>query len=331
MKYYILFAFLLFYYSFFVDTLHLSAQKSCKSSEVFTGEGTYYGATGGGNCSFDSSPNDLMVGALNNSQYANADYCGACAKIKGPKGEVKIRLVDKCPECKWGDIDLSPEAFDKIAERAAGRIPISWTFEACDVLGNLKFRFKEGSSQWWIGVQVKNHRYPITKFEFKNSKGEWINVARKDYNYFVQESGMDDDKSKVGPYNFRITDINGQVVEENNIPFQNSGDVNGNNQFPVCQPNTIVDRISKATIFTAYADEKNINIDLTLFEGEMEIEILDINGSPVAMQKTIQPWLTSQTQKNNVYQIPAENLTSGLYLIRLRKNDEIFIQKIFKP
>jgi hypothetical protein len=32
---------------------------------VHTGEGTYYNATGAGNCSFDPSPQNLMVAALN--------------------------------------------------------------------------------------------------------------------------------------------------------------------------------------------------------------------------------------------------------------------------
>ena len=39
---------------------------ACKDAPAAkSGEGTYYDATGAGNCSFDPSPNDLMVAAMN--------------------------------------------------------------------------------------------------------------------------------------------------------------------------------------------------------------------------------------------------------------------------
>ena len=41
-------------------------------SAVRSGEGTFYGATGAGNCSFDASPQDLMVAAMNQADYAGA-------------------------------------------------------------------------------------------------------------------------------------------------------------------------------------------------------------------------------------------------------------------
>src|SRR5262249_737479 len=44
---------------------------SCKpDTTVHMGDGTYYvEANGGGNCSFDPTPNDLMVGAMNHTDY----------------------------------------------------------------------------------------------------------------------------------------------------------------------------------------------------------------------------------------------------------------------
>ena len=44
-----------------------------------SGEGTYYAADGTGNCSFDATPSDLDVAALNAIDYGTADWCGACA------------------------------------------------------------------------------------------------------------------------------------------------------------------------------------------------------------------------------------------------------------
>ena len=91
-----------------------------------TGEATYYNeADGGGNCSFDPTPQDLMVGAMNHTDYANSALCGAYVELTGPNGTIIIRIVDQCPECPAGNINLSPSAFAKIAELAQGRVPIS--------------------------------------------------------------------------------------------------------------------------------------------------------------------------------------------------------------
>ena len=58
------------------------------------GEGTYYGAAGSGNCSYEASPNDLLVAAMNDPQYNNSSVCGMCVDVTGPKGMVTVRIVD---------------------------------------------------------------------------------------------------------------------------------------------------------------------------------------------------------------------------------------------
>jgi len=81
----------------------------CDGAESHTGEATYYTfADGSGNCGSPATPNDLMVGAMNHTDYAGSAACGACARIVGPQGTVDVRIVDRCPECPQGDIDLSP-------------------------------------------------------------------------------------------------------------------------------------------------------------------------------------------------------------------------------
>ena len=195
---------------------------------TFTGEGTYYNeADGGGNCTFDPIPGDLMVGAMNETQYANADLCGAYVALTGPKGTINVRIVDRCPECKPGDIDLSPQAFDRIAERIQGRVPISWHVISPSLAGNIAYRFKEGSNQWWTAVQIRNHRNPIAKLEYRNSAGQWVSVARERYNYFVEPAGMGP-----GPYNFRVTDVYGNVLLDSGIAHMEAGVVQGAGQFP---------------------------------------------------------------------------------------------------
>lgn len=192
-----------------------------------TGEGTYYDADGSGNCSFDPSPQDLMVAAMNHVDYAGSAVCGAFVEISGPKGTVTVRIVDQCPGCAAGDIDLSVQAFDRIADRIAGRVPIRWRVVSPDLAGPIVYQFKSGSNQWWSAVQVRNHRNPIATFEYRRSNGQWQTVNRVSYNYFVEPSGMGP-----GPYAFRVTDIHGNVLSDSGIVFIEGGTVNGGAQFP---------------------------------------------------------------------------------------------------
>jgi expansin (peptidoglycan-binding protein) len=111
-----------------------------------SGEGTYYGADGSGNCSFDAAPGDPLVAAMNDADYAGAGACGACVEVTGPDATIVVRVVDRCPECPAGDIDFSEAAFAMIAKKELGRVPITWQYVSCPVSGSLAYRFKEGSS-----------------------------------------------------------------------------------------------------------------------------------------------------------------------------------------
>ncbi|PIA14633.1 Non-catalytic module family EXPN protein, partial [Coemansia reversa NRRL 1564] len=98
----------------------------------YSGEGTYY-TPGLGSCGKTNSATDLIA-AINAPQYDatgssnSASICGKCVQVKGPKGEVKVTIADRCPACKSGDLDLSPAAFDQIGDESEGRISISWSF-----------------------------------------------------------------------------------------------------------------------------------------------------------------------------------------------------------
>ncbi|KAI8368722.1 RlpA-like double-psi beta-barrel-protein domain-containing protein-containing protein [Blakeslea trispora] len=115
-----------------VPTHAVKAFSKAATSGSFTGDGTYY-APGLGSCGWTNSEND-MIAALNHGQMANGansnnnPNCGRSVSIKGPKGSVNVKIVDTCPGCASGDIDLSPAAFAKIADLSAGRVKISWSW-----------------------------------------------------------------------------------------------------------------------------------------------------------------------------------------------------------
>ena len=105
------------------------------SSSPESGVATYYDATGEGACSFDATPNDLDVAAMDMPEWNGSAPCGECAAVTGPKGSVTVRIVDLCPGCETGHLDLSQEAFAKIADVSAGSVPITWQVVPCDRLG----------------------------------------------------------------------------------------------------------------------------------------------------------------------------------------------------
>lgn len=197
------------------------------TNPLHSGEGTYYSADGGGNCSFDPSPSNLMVAAMNHVDYADSAICGAFIELTGPSGTVTVRITDQCPECLVGDVDLSQQAFALIADPVAGRVPITWRIVSPELAGPITYRFKEGSSQWWTAVQIRNHRNPIRKVEYKNAGGTFVELPRFSYNYFIAESGMGP-----GPYTLRVTDIYGNTLTDAGVPLTIGVDLPGGAQFP---------------------------------------------------------------------------------------------------
>jgi expansin len=192
------------------------------------GYATYYAADGSGNCSFPASSGDLRVAAINTADYQGSASCGGCVAIDGPLGSVVVRIVDRCPGCGAGGIDLSTSAFAEIANLSDGKVPITWRYVPCEVEGPIRYHYKSGSNEWWSAVQIRNHRHRIAKLEFLGPDG-YQEVGRVDYNFFVQSGGMGPP-----PYSFRVTDVLGQSLEDADVPFVVGGERSGAAQFPAC-------------------------------------------------------------------------------------------------
>jgi len=209
-------------------TSYLPLIRTANSNPVHQGIATYYDATGDGSCMFGPSPNDLLVAAMNEDEYNNAAVCGSYAHVTGPKGSVVVRIVDLCPGCRAGHLDLSEEAFGRIADHVQGIVDIRWQVISPQLNSPVVYQFKAGSNQWWTAVQLRNHRNPVAKLEYQLPSGQWVNVPRTSYNYFVQTNpGMGS-----GPYTFRITDSYGNTLTDNGIAHVENGTVNGSGQFP---------------------------------------------------------------------------------------------------
>lgn len=198
---------------------------------IHTGDGTYYGGGYVGGCAMlDPVSTDYWIVAMNLADYNDAQLAGAYLEVTGELGTINMLVTDLLPEGKKGDLDLYVDAFPLIAPKEKGRVPVSWKIIPLDTAENAPvcYKWKEGTTEFWCGVQVRNHRYPITKLEYLNENGEFVEIKRRPYNYFESmEMGK-------GPFTFRITDIYGQVIIDENIPLSTDDSViiEGHVQFP---------------------------------------------------------------------------------------------------
>lgn len=198
---------------------------------IHTGEGTYYGGGYVGGCAMlDPVSTDYWIVAMNLADYNDGQLAGAYLEVTGELGTINMLVTDLLPEGKKGDLDLYVDAFPLIAPKEKGRVTVSWKIVPLDTAENAPvcYKWKEGTTEFWCGVQVRNHRYPITKLEYLNANGEFVEIQRRPYNYFESmEMGK-------GPFTFRITDIYGQVIIDENIPLSTDDTeiIQGHVQFP---------------------------------------------------------------------------------------------------
>jgi expansin (peptidoglycan-binding protein) len=201
----------------------------CPKTQEERGEATFYTfAHRMGNCSFERPPADMLVGALNTAQYARSAACGACVRIAGPKGATTVRIVDRCPRCRRGDIDLSRAAFERIADCDQGRVAIRWRFVPCAVNGPIRYHFT-GSKYGWTALQIRNHRHAIAKVEWL-ADGGVIELERQNHNYFARTAKMGP-----GPYTLRVTDVQGSTLTDTRVN-DDEQEFEGSAQFPACAP-----------------------------------------------------------------------------------------------
>lgn len=179
-----------------------SACAAPPSTTAKKGKATFYDLGGGtGNCSFPSSPADDLFVALGPDQYSAGAACGTYLDVTGPKGKVRVKVTDSCPECAAGHLDLSRTAFKKIGAEIDGIIPISYkTVTNPSTPAAISVRVKEGSSQYWLAVLIDNHANQL-KSVTVNGK----TTHREDFNYWIIDPG-----AGKGPFKIKVTDVYGR-------------------------------------------------------------------------------------------------------------------------
>ncbi|MEH0471029.1 expansin EXLX1 family cellulose-binding protein [Streptomyces sp. B21-097] len=174
---------------------------------VHTGVATAYDiGDGNGACSYGPT-SDVMTAAMNTADYDTSQACGAYVSVRAANGaSVTVRITNECPApCAVGQIDLSQQAFAKLAPLVTGRIAITWSVLSPATSDTISIRYKTGSSPYWCGIQAIGHRNPLARLEVRTSAG-WTRLARTGYNYFLSEHGAGCGSA------IRLTDVYGEQL-----------------------------------------------------------------------------------------------------------------------
>jgi expansin (peptidoglycan-binding protein) len=164
---------------------------------------------GNGACLFGPT-SDVLTAAMNHTDYETARACGAYVRVRAANGaSVTVRITNECPlPCAPGQLDLSREAFARLAAPVTGRIPVTWSLVSPTTAGTISIRYKTGSSRHWCGIQAVGHRNPVARLEVRDGNG-WRRLPRTEYNYFLSEQGAGCGGA------IRVTDIYGQTLTVN--------------------------------------------------------------------------------------------------------------------
>lgn len=95
----------------------------------FGGKATYY-ATGLGACGEVNVDSDFIV-ALNSPQFGSGypgPNCFKQVQINANGKSATATIMDQCPGCAYGDLDMSPSLFSHFADHSVGVFQMDWDF-----------------------------------------------------------------------------------------------------------------------------------------------------------------------------------------------------------
>jgi expansin (peptidoglycan-binding protein) len=122
---------------------------------------------------------------------------------------------------------LSKAAMDAIAP-GASLTTVDWTLAPCDVQNQpVKYVIKDGSNSGYVGVQIRNARYPVTAVAAVGTNTS-VPLTLQTYGYWESTS------AGAGPLTLRLTDVNGQSFLDPGVKITPQAVEAGHGQFPLC-------------------------------------------------------------------------------------------------
>jgi len=184
-----------------------------------SGEGTYYGSSSSGSCTLDQNLPPVALTseiystvAMNNPQYYSSLSCGMCIQMTGEgvgsgndpiDGTFIVFVTDLCPECSSGDLD--------VARSGDGRWDIEWVAVNCPgSYGNIQY-MGQGSNNFFLKIQVRNHRVPVSQLYLLNADGKSrITMDITSDNFYVYQSSS----SLSGDFTVEVESVDGQLLTD---------------------------------------------------------------------------------------------------------------------
>ncbi|BFU25706.1 rare lipoprotein a family protein [Entamoeba histolytica HM-1:IMSS-B] len=191
-------------------------------STCLEGTSTYYTSyTENGACSFGPMSSNInkgyiYAGALNEAMYNNAIQCGICYEVVGPKGVIRLRIVDMCPsndenpKCK-GDsttFDIAENGFSLIGEKSNGGANVTFRMVACDIDENIKIVSSKGISNTWYNFVVKDHVIGLKEVRITHDNSTFYECKRSKSNTWTFTSS----NLLTIPFTIEMTSINDDKV-----------------------------------------------------------------------------------------------------------------------
>ncbi|GGK88504.1 hypothetical protein Sme01_01680 [Sphaerisporangium melleum] len=160
----------------------------------------------GGGCSLSGAVQDDLVASVSPAEYAGSAACGAYLDVTGPRGTVRVQVVDQCRSCPAGELDLSRRAFARITGPGRGVVPVGYhRVRNPEVPRPVAFRLKQGSSARRFAIQAIDHGNPLRLVQMLQG-GRWLDLTRTFDNHWI----LPGRGAGPGPYTVRVTDVYGQ-------------------------------------------------------------------------------------------------------------------------
>jgi len=178
-------------------------------------------------CSVAAADIPVLAAAVDATAFRGAQACGACIRVQGTlsSNAVTVPIVERSSAA---GILLTRAAMDQIAP-GGSLIAVDWKLVACDTKNQpLRYYIKEGSNSGYVGIQIRNARYPVASVSAVGTSTS-LALALQSYNYWESTT------AGAGPLTLRVVDINGQAVQDPGIKIVPQTETVGQGQFPVCR------------------------------------------------------------------------------------------------
>ncbi|GAA4258465.1 expansin EXLX1 family cellulose-binding protein [Dactylosporangium darangshiense] len=166
------------------------------------GQASYYTAGRNGMCNL-GTPAEGAYAAVGRAEYAGGKGCGTYLDVTGPNGTTRVQVVDLCPSCPAGKVDLGKAAFARIGALSAGIIPVTYATVRDPQVGPLQVKLKGGTAYSSLTAIVNNHGNPLSAVELQTATG-FTTMRHGEDNTWTAPSG-----AVPSPVSLRISDIYG--------------------------------------------------------------------------------------------------------------------------